>query len=60
MQIDVHGYHPVDIVWSGVFAKLVEQAWEMGGGGERERDSGALGVLRLQPIFTLREQSGPI
>jgi hypothetical protein len=33
MQIDLHGYHPVEIVWSGVLAKLVEQAWEM---GERE------------------------
>jgi hypothetical protein len=30
MQIDLHGYHPADIVWSGVLAKLVEQAWEMG------------------------------
>jgi hypothetical protein len=33
MQIDLHGYHPAEIVWSGVLAKLVEQAWEM---GERE------------------------
>jgi hypothetical protein len=33
MQIDLHGYHPAEIVWSGVLAKIVEQAWEM---GERE------------------------
>jgi hypothetical protein len=33
MQIDLHGYHPAEIVWSGALAKLVEQAWEM---GERE------------------------
>ena len=33
MQIDLHGYHPAEIVWSGVLTKLVEQAWEM---GERE------------------------
>ncbi len=30
MQIDLHGYHPAEIVWSGVLAKIVEQAWEMG------------------------------
>ena len=30
MQIDLHGYHPSEIVWSGVLAKIVEQAWEMG------------------------------
>ena len=30
MEIDLHGYHPRDIVWNGVLAKLVEQAWEMG------------------------------
>jgi hypothetical protein len=30
MQIDLHGYHPADIVWSGVLAKLVQQTWEMG------------------------------
>lgn len=33
MQIDLHGYHPAEIVWSAVLAKIVEQAWEM---GERE------------------------
>ena len=33
MQIDLHGYHPAEILWSGVLAKLVEQAWEM-----RERE----------------------
>ena len=30
MEIDLHGYHPRDIVWSGVLAKVVQQAWEMG------------------------------
>ena len=33
VEIDLHGYHPRDIVWNGVLARLVEQAWEM---GERE------------------------
>jgi hypothetical protein len=33
MEIDLHGYHPRDIVWNRVLAKVVEQAWEM---GERE------------------------
>jgi hypothetical protein len=33
MQIDLHGYHPSAIVWNGVLAKLVQQAWEL---GERE------------------------
>jgi hypothetical protein len=33
VQIDFHGYHPAEIVWSGVLAKIVEQAWEL---GERE------------------------
>lgn len=30
MQIDLHGYHPRQIVWNGALAALVEQAWEMG------------------------------
>ena len=30
MEIDLHGYHPRDIVWSGVLNKVVQQAWEMG------------------------------
>jgi len=30
MEIDLHGYHPRDVVWSGVLAKLVQQAWEIG------------------------------
>jgi len=30
MEIDLHGYHPRDVVWSGVLAKVVRQAWEMG------------------------------
>ena len=30
MEIDLHGYHPRDIVWSGVLTTVVQQAWEMG------------------------------
>jgi hypothetical protein len=30
MEIDLHGYHPRDIVWSGVLERIVQQAWEMG------------------------------
>jgi hypothetical protein len=30
MRIDLHGYHPRQIVWNGVLAELAEQAWEMG------------------------------
>ncbi len=30
MQIDLHGYHPAEIVWNGVLARLVEKVWEMG------------------------------
>jgi hypothetical protein len=30
MQIDLHGYHPREIVWNGALLALVEQAWEMG------------------------------
>jgi hypothetical protein len=30
MEIDLHGYHPSDIVWNGVLARIVQQAWEMG------------------------------
>jgi hypothetical protein len=30
MQIDLHGYHPRQIVRNGVLVELVEQAWEMG------------------------------
>ena len=33
MQIDLHGYHPAEIVWNGLLAKIVQQVWEM---GERE------------------------
>jgi hypothetical protein len=33
MQIDLHGYHPAEMVRSCVLAELVKQAWEM---GERE------------------------
>jgi hypothetical protein len=30
MEVDLHGYHPSQIVKSGVLHKLVQQAWEMG------------------------------
>jgi hypothetical protein len=30
MQIDLHGYHPGDIVFSGVLSEIIRQAWEMG------------------------------
>lgn len=30
MEIDLHGYHPSDIVETDVLAKIVQQAWEMG------------------------------
>jgi hypothetical protein len=30
MQLDLHGYHPRDIVWSGVLEKIIKQSWEMG------------------------------
>lgn len=30
MEIDLHGYHPNDIVGSDVLEKIIQQAWEMG------------------------------
>ena len=30
MEIDLHGYHPRQIVWNGALLALVEQIWEMG------------------------------
>ena len=30
MEIDLHGYHPRDVVWNDVLVKIVKQAWEMG------------------------------
>ncbi|MGC1421901.1 MAG: Smr/MutS family protein [Terracidiphilus sp.] len=30
MTIDLHGYHPAEIVRSGVLSKVVQQSWEMG------------------------------
>jgi creatinine amidohydrolase/Fe(II)-dependent formamide hydrolase-like protein len=30
MEIDLHGYHPNEIVGDGVLHKILEQAWEMG------------------------------
>ena len=30
MTIDLHGYHPREIVWNGVLGRIIQQAWEMG------------------------------
>ena len=30
MEIDLHGYHPTDIVGNGVLEKIIQQSWEMG------------------------------
>ena len=30
MTIDLHGYHPAEIVRSGVLGKIIQQSWEMG------------------------------
>ena len=30
MQIDLHGYHPGEIVFNGVLGNILQQAWEMG------------------------------
>ena len=30
MTIDLHGYHPREIVWNGVLERIIQQAWEMG------------------------------
>ena len=30
MEIDLHGYHPAEIVFNGVLSKILQQAWEMG------------------------------
>jgi DNA-nicking Smr family endonuclease len=30
MEIDLHGYHPAEIVFNGVLGKILQQAWEMG------------------------------
>ena len=30
MEIDLHGYHPRQIVWNGALVALVQQVWEMG------------------------------
>ena len=30
MKIDLHGYHPADIVFNGTLGKIIQQAWEMG------------------------------
>jgi len=30
MVIDLHGYHPAEIVFNGILGKIVQQTWEMG------------------------------
>ena len=30
MEIDLHGYHPLDIVGGDVLRKIIQQVWEMG------------------------------
>jgi hypothetical protein len=30
MEIELHGYHPAEIVFNGVLGKILQQAWEMG------------------------------
>jgi hypothetical protein len=30
MKIDLHGYHPAEIVFNGVLGKILQQSWEMG------------------------------
>jgi hypothetical protein len=30
MEIDLHGYHPAEIVFNGTLDKIVQQTWEMG------------------------------
>jgi hypothetical protein len=30
LTIDLHGYHPAEIVRSGVLGKIIQQSWEMG------------------------------
>jgi len=30
MELDLHGYHPRDIVWNGVLENIIQQSWEMG------------------------------
>lgn len=30
MEIDLHGYHPAEIVFNGILGKILQQTWEMG------------------------------
>ena len=29
MEIDLHGYHPVEIVFDGILGEILQQTWEM-------------------------------
>jgi hypothetical protein len=48
MEIDLHGYHPAEIVFNGVLADILKQAWEMG-----ETELTLLLQLGLQPVYVL-------
>jgi hypothetical protein len=28
MEIDLHGFHPAEIIFNGVLGKILQQAWE--------------------------------
>jgi hypothetical protein len=30
MEIDLHGYHPAEIVFNGVLGEILQQTWEIG------------------------------
>jgi hypothetical protein len=30
MEVDLHGFHPAEIVFNGLLGTLVQQCWEMG------------------------------
>jgi hypothetical protein len=30
MEIDLHGFHPAEIVFNGVLGEILQQTWEMG------------------------------
>lgn len=30
MQVDLHGFHPSEIIQTGFLQKLIQQSWEMG------------------------------
>jgi hypothetical protein len=32
MEVDFHGYHPSDIIDTGILTRIIQQSWEMGEG----------------------------